>query len=344
MSDNGQDIKSEIGCSYEPEMGFDLDTVGKAGIAATEQAGEQLIQLGAQFLDSMIGKIILTLVAGVITGGAGAALLGPVLASMSYALPAALIGETSFLTDWTNDMFAYTNAPQVIAVPGLSENIAKDTSRAMAAIQAEMIDGDKAARLVNLSPTILNQTALNKMMEGKDVYNDWYRQQALQIIGINSKVTETPAQLARRLGVREDAAAMAISVWNATERPDMSKYDPATGFPKNVFLGSTSLGEKGAAVRKFAATLSISNPSKTSAAMQGVKTMAAASQPKPSAGPYAAVLPEPFYKTSTVRTIAPIGAAGLGLGGALLAGLGGPITAAIALGAGGATYLLTRKG
>lgn len=330
MSDSGQEIHGEFGGAFDAAAG-----------AAVTSGGEQALKAGAAFLDSAIGKIIITLVAGVITGGAGAAIVGPVLAALGPTLPALLIGETSFLTDWTNDLLAYTNSPVVLQVPGLSEAIGADTTKAMLYIQQVKI-GPKQKEI---DSRLMQHDMQGGFLDPPDVFAEWYRTMMLQVIGPDAKYGGTPEELAAKLKIRPDAAEMAIAVWNGTKLPNMSKYDPATGYPKNATLGSSVLGAKGTAVQQFVQSLSMKSPAKSSAIVSGVKatTMAAqTAQPKPP--PASPLQPTPFYKTETVHKVAPIGIGGLGLGGALLMGLGAPIAAAVALGAGGATYLLTRKG
>lgn len=327
MSDNGQDIHGEFAGVF--------DTVGDVTEAGTKQA----LKAGAAFLDSAIGKIIITLVAGVVTGGAGAAVVGPVLAAIGPTLPAALLGETSFLSDWTNDMFQYTNAPAVLQVPGLSEAIGADTAKAMEYIQKQKI-GPKENEIKR---NVLKHDFEGGFLQTAEEYAAWYRTMMLQVIGPDAKTNETPEGLAAKLHIRQDSAAMAISVWNGTKLPDMKKYDPATGLPKNQFMGGGSnVSSKAKAATSFIKSLSVSSAPKASmAAVKGTTMVAQTVQPKPAVSP---VQPIPFYKSETVHKVAPIGIGGLGLGGALLMGLGAPIAAAVALGAGGATYFLTRKG
>lgn len=199
---------------------------------AVTSGGELALKAGAAFLDSAIGKILITLVAGVITGGAGAAIVGPILAAIGPTLPAMLIGETTFLSDWVADMTAYTNSPLVLQVPGLSDAIGTDTARAMLYIQQQKI-GPKQAEI---DRRVQQHDMQGGFLDTPEAFAAWYRTMMIEVIGPDAKYVGSPDELATKLGIRPDAAAMAIAVWNGTKLPDMSKYDPMTGWPKTVFF------------------------------------------------------------------------------------------------------------
>lgn len=338
MSDSGQKIHGEL----QPEFGVLVDDIDKATGGALSDASDWITQATMDFLDSYIGKIIIATIAGVVTGGVGAAILGPTLATLSFVIPAAALGEVKFFSGFVAILDDYTKNPVINSFLGASEAVGNDAKRALEVLANERGKPKEVAQALAELNALYGPGRLYTVSPAE--FSKMYAEKVRQIQGPNYQTAETPAQLSARLGIREDAAALAIGVWNGS-MPDMTGYDPETGKRLTNLAFKSGLGGKAAAVQHFVSGLSAKS-GKSSAIVSGVKatTMAAqTAQPKPPPAALASVQPIPFYKTETVHKVAPIGIGGLGLGGALLMGLGAPIAAAVALGAGGATYLLTRK-
>lgn len=342
MSDNGQDIHGE----FQPEFGVLIDDIDEATGGAVTDASNWITKAATDFLDSYIGKIIIATIAGVVTGGIGAAILGPTLATLSFVLPAAALGEVKFFSGFIAILDEYTKNPLINSFLGASEAVGNDAKRALEVLANERGKPKEVAQAFDELNALYGPNRLYSV--SPEEFSKMYAEKVRQIQGPNWKTTETPAQLSARLGIREDSAALAIGAWNG-EMPDMTGYDPETGKRLTNLSFKSGLGNRSTDVQKFISSLSATS-SKSSAMTSAVKssvtpsTMAAqTAQPKPSPPPLASVQPIPFYKTETVHKVAPIGIGGLGLGGALLMGLGAPIAAAVALGAGGATWFLTRK-
>lgn len=322
--DDSMSNESDFGGAFDAALG-----------GAVTSGGEQALKAGAAFLDSAIGKILITLVAGVITGGAGAAIVGPVLAALGPTLPAMLIGETTFLSDWVNDLTAYTNSPLVLQVPGLSEAIGADTAKAMQYIQQVKI-GPKQKEI---DKRIMDHDFQGGFLATPDEFAAWYRTMMLEVIGPDAKYGGTPEELAEKLKIRQDAAAMAISVWNGTKLPDMKKYDPYTGLPKNVTYNSPSLSKGTVAAVKA----DIKTKSASSAINPNVAKTIAASVAPPQPINSQAAAPDTHAMPEEVRKAAPFIGAGLGVGGALLLGAAMPIVGVAGLAVGGLGYLLSKR-
>ena len=146
-------------------------------------------------------------------------------------------------------------------------------------------------------------------------------------IALNSpqlRITESIQQLATRLNIREDIAALIISAWNHTPPPNPGDFNMSNG-------------------KQYQGTISAMGKAKG----QYTGTVAAMGKAKPGGSLAAQTSGAPAQPDTTAETVKkvgiPLGAAAVGAGGALAVGLALPFVAAIGVGAALGGWLFTRK-
>lgn len=235
---------------FEPQFGVLVDDLDKATGGALTDASEWITKAAVDFLDSYVGKIILSTIAGIVTGGVGAAIVGPTLAALAFTIPAAALGEVKFVSAFIGVLDDYTKTPEIDSFVGASEAVGNDAKRALATITAER---GKPAELAQAYAELEALYGHRRLYEvSPEEFSKMYAAKVREIQGPDWQTTETPQSLAARLGIREDAAALAIGVWNGV-LPDMSGYDARTGKRINVNFKQGLAGGTAQAVKQAVA-------------------------------------------------------------------------------------------
>lgn len=211
---------------HEPQFGVLVDDIDEATGGALTDASEWITKASVDFLDSYVGKIILSTIAGIVTGGVGAAIVGPTLAALAFTIPAAALGEVKFVSAFIGVLDDYTKSPAIDSFVGASDAVGNDARRALTTITEERGKPKELAQAYAELEALYGKRRLYEV--SPEEFSKMYAAKVREIQGPDWQTSESPQSLAKRLGIREDAAALAIGVWNGV-LPDMSGYDPKTG-------------------------------------------------------------------------------------------------------------------
>lgn len=295
------------------QFGVLVDDIDKASGGALTDASAWISKAAVDFLDSYVGKIVLATIAGIVTGGVGAAIVGPTLAALAFTLPAAALGEVKFVSAFIGVLDDYTKNPVLDSFPGASEAVGNDARRALTAITAER---GKPAELAQAYAELNALYGPGRLYTvSPEEFSKMYAAKVREIQGPDWQTSESPQSLSKRLGVREDAAALAIGVWNGV-LPDMSGYDPKSGKKISVSLQQGLSGNTARAV-----TQAIAMQSAKTGISSGVKTGIVAAEAAP--------------PTTTAAKAAPTLAAQAALRQSAAAQLAAPVASGAAPSAGG---------